>query len=370
MPIDKTTESETRYQLALLRVTGLGPRQYSRLLKHFGSAKAVFSNTSALQQIGLKKKLIYYIKQPNWQQVDHDLAWLAQDNHHLITIKQAEYPYLLKHIHDPPPLLFVTGELATLQQPQLAMVGSRTPSPTGCDIAEQFAGMLTQTGLTITSGLALGIDAASHRGALRAGGKTIAVLGSGLRRIYPRRHRKLAAEVAQQGALVSEFPLEYWAYPAHFPRRNRIISGLSLGTLVVEATLKSGSLITARLAAEQGREVFAVPSSIKNPQSKGCHALLQQGAKLVEKLEDVLEELNLTPQPNILTMPTFCRASVDQQLDEAHRKLVECIGFEVTSVDQMIKRSGFPVAQVNSMLLIIELHGYIKPAADGYIRVK
>lgn len=371
MPCDNTNENELRYQLALLRVTGLGPRLYNQLIEYFGSAKAVFSNASSLPQLGLKKKIIYYIERPNWHRVDQDLVWLDQPGHHLIVIKQPEYPRLLKQIHDPPPLLFVKGNLEILQQPQLAMVGSRNPSPIGCDIAEQFSGIFTKTGLTITSGLALGIDGASHRGALQVNGKTIAVLGNGLcRATYPRHHRKLAEEIVMQhGALISEFPLDYWASASHFPRRNRIISGLSLGTLVVEATLKSGSLITAKLAAEQDREVFAIPSSIQSPLSRGCHALLQQGAKLVEKPEDVFEELNLTTKLNIPTI-SRPRARTDHTLDEAHRKLVECIGFEATSIDQIIVRSGFSALQVNSMLLIIELHGYIKPTAGGYIRVK
>lgn len=275
---------------------------------------------------------------------------------------------LLKQLYDPPPGLFIQGDTSTLHEPQLAMVGSRNPTHAGYELAEHLAGMLAQAGLTITSGLALGIDAASHRGALSVGAKTVAVLGNGLRSIYPRRHQKLALQIESQGALISEFPLDEAPHPKHFPHRNRIISGLSLGTLVVEATLKSGSLITAKLATEQGREVFAIPSSIKNPLAKGCHTLLQQGAKLVQAPEDVLEELNLTTHLNIHKMPNLRPAS-NQKLDEAHRKLLECIDFQSTSIDQMVVRSGFTIADVNAMLLIIELHGYIKPTSGGYIRV-
>jgi len=369
MPINLNHEDELRYQLALLRITGIGPRLYKQLIKYFGSAKAVLSNTQLLHQYGLKKELIDSMKQPGWKDVENDLAWLSHPKCHVIRLEDAAYPYLLKQISQPPPLLFVKGDLNLLQSPQLAIVGSRNPSPTGRELAEQFAGLLAQTGLTITSGLAIGIDGYSHRGALRVRGNTIAVLGSGLHKIYPQRHRRLAEEIVAHGALVSEFPLDYGAHPSHFPRRNRIISGLSLGTLVVEATLNSGSLITAKYAADQGREVFAIPSSIRNPLSKGCHALLQEGAKLVQTPDDVLEELNLTTLLNINTMPSL-RANDYQILDEAHQKLLECIGFEATSTDQIAIRTGLSAAQVNSMLLIIELHGYIKSVSGGYVRVK
>jgi len=210
---------------------------------------------------------------------------------HILTLHDPAYPALLKEIADPPPLLFVRGDPAVLSRPQLGIVGSRNPTPGGRSLAEDFARSLSRCGLVVTSGMALGIDAAGHRGALRGGGTTLAVAGTGPDRIYPARHRDLARAIVEQGAIISEFAPGTPALPSNFPRRNRIISGLSLGVLVVEAACRSGSLITARLAAEQGREVFALPGSIHNPLARGCHHLIRQGAKLVEDIEDIVEEL-------------------------------------------------------------------------------
>jgi len=283
---------ELRYQLALWQTTGIGPVHYRQFMKHFQTAQAVFSCASfELKKLGCHPHTIQSIQQPDWRSVEKELDWLQQSpNHHVLTLSH-HYPPALKQIHDPPPLLFVMGHPEILYQPQLAMVGSRNPSPTGSETAYHFARVFDRTGLRITSGLALGIDAASHRGALQESGQTIAVLGHGLGTIYPACHRKLACAIAEHGALISEFPLDSRPHKSNFPRRNRIISGLTLGTLVVEATLRSGSLITARLALEQGRDVFAIPGSIHNPLARGCHALLAQGAKLVETPDDVTEEL-------------------------------------------------------------------------------
>lgn len=286
------------------------------------------------------------------KRIQKALDWALKANHHILTLTHPHYPTLLKEIPDPPKLLYVVGNPLVLNQRQLAIVGSRNPTPTGREIAYEMAAKLTHTGFHITSGLALGIDAASHCGALSAGGSTIAVLGSGLSNIYPYRHRSLAEQIAQNGVVLSEFPLTMKPLPHHFPQRNRIISGLSLGTLVVEATLNSGSLITARLAAEQNREVFAIPGSIRNPLSSGCHALIKEGAKLVESMGDIIAELG------------------NGTLDADEQKLLACIGFEATSIDQLVKRSGFEVSTVASLLLSIELQGYIKPMPNGVIRVK
>ncbi|WP_039669637.1 DNA-processing protein DprA [Coxiella burnetii] len=290
-----------------------------------------------------------------------DPEWTTAPNHHILTLDHPSYPTLLKEIPDPPKKLYIMGDPLILNQPQFAIVGSRNPTVTGCEIAQEMAEKLVQAGFHITSGLALGIDAASHRGALKAGGKTIAVLGSGLTNIYPRRHHRLAEQISQKGALVSEFPLTMPPLPTNFPRRNRIISGLSLGTLVVEATLGSGSLITAKLAAEQNREVFAIPGSIRNPLSQGCHALIKEGAKLVDSIGDIIAELSYEA--------TGASAPI-QALDKNEHKLLECIGFEVTSIDQLIARSGFSASIVASLLLRIELQGHIKSTPGGVIRVK
>ncbi len=270
-------------------------------------------------------------------------------------------PYFIEGNPDPPKKLYIMGDPLILNQPQFAIVGSRNPTVTGCEIAQEMAEKLVQAGFHITSGLALGIDAASHRGALKAGGQTIAVLGSGLTNIYPPRHHRLAEQISQKGALVSEFPLTMPPLPTNFPRRNRIIIGLSLGTLVVEATLGSGSLTTAKLAAEQNREVFAIPGSIRNPLSQGCHALIKEGAKLVDSIGDIIAELSYEA--------TGASAPI-QALDKNEHKLLECIGFEVTSIDQLIARSGFSASIVASLLLRIELQGYIKSRPGGVIRVK
>jgi DNA processing protein len=280
--------------LALLRAPGIGTTRIHKLIAYFGSPQAALNGTvTEFTDLGLPQAAQNYIRSPDWQQIEKDLVWLAKPDNRLLTPFDGDYPQLLREIGQPPPLLFVHVDVSVLQEPQIAMVGTRQPSASGQQLARDFAAHLAGFGIVITSGLALGIDAASHHGALAAvKGRTIAVMGTGLDRVYPARHRDLArAIVAQGGALVSEFLPGTPALAEHFPRRNRIISGLSLGTLVVEAALQSGSLITARLAAEQGREVFAIPGSVHNPVARGCHSLIKQGAKLVETATDILEEL-------------------------------------------------------------------------------
>lgn len=271
-------------------------------------------------------------------------------------------------ISDPPPLLFVIGNPDLLQQSQLAMVGSRNPSVDGRENAQAFARELVNQGLVITSGLALGIDAAAHQGALAGDGLTIAVTGTGLDRVYPARHRALAKEIAARGALVSEFPIGTPALAENFPRRNRIISGLSLGTLVVEAAPQSGSLITARLAAEQGREVFAIPGSIHNPLARGCHQLIRQGAKLVESVADILEEIHVTYAPKASVTQDNSQTTPD--LDDNSLILWSNLGSAPTSVDTLVSRSQLTTEQVSSILLIMELQGWVTSAPGGmYLRV-
>jgi DNA processing protein len=318
---------------------------------------------------------------------EHEVAWLAEANHHLITLTDPRYPTRLREIADPPAVLYVIGDPDLLSATQLGIVGSRNPTPGGSETAHAFASYLTQSGLTITSGLALGVDAAAHRGALEAGGKTIAVAGTGLDRVYPARHRELAHEIAGHGALISEFPLGTPALASNFPRRNRIISGLSLGVLVVEAAVQSGSLITARLAAEQGREVFAIPGSIHNPLARGCHALIRQGAKLVETAADILEELGpiarvtaavqgstnvaggRTPEATPARQ-TDGEGNIATGLGVEAMTLLDCLGFDPTPVDSLIERSGLTPEAVSSMLLVLELQGHVVSAPGGhYTRV-
>ncbi|MFO7602740.1 MAG: DNA-processing protein DprA, partial [Gammaproteobacteria bacterium] len=294
-----------------------------------------------------------------------DLEWLQQPAAHIIGLNDPTYPALLKEIPDPPALLFVYGDPAVLNLPQLAMVGSRNPSPMGAETARDFAGHLAGWGLGITSGLAQGIDAASHAGALDAGGVTIAVTGTGLDRVYPAQHRDLAHRIAEQGALVSEFPAGTPPLTPNFPRRNRIISGLCMGTLVVEAAVQSGSLITARQALEQGREVFAVPGSIHNPQSRGCHSLIRQGAKLVEMAQDIFEELGGF-MPVTGADAAAAEPGSDFALDEEYHKVLASVGHEPASVDSVVLRSGLTAEAVCSMLLVLELQGYLKSMTGGY----
>jgi len=315
--------------------------------------------------LGLKSDIVDAIKNPDWTTIAHDLEWLAQPNNSAITINEALYPIQLKEIADPPPILFVRGNPELLSRPQIAIVGSRNPSSSGVDCAFSFAQDLSRHGFVITSGLALGIDAASHQGALNAHGHTIAVAGTGLDRVYPARHKDLATEIVNTGAMISEFPPGTTAKANHFPRRNRIISGLCQGLLVVEAAKQSGSLITARMALEQNREVFAIPGSIHNPLARGCNALIREGAKLVETTQDILEELCQYYQQDESTP----QLTMQSTLDLEQQTLLNLIMFSPTSIDNLVEKTGQSVEIISSMLLILELQGYIEAAAGGcYIR--
>ena len=366
--------------LALTHVDKLGPVTLNKLLQHFHSVEEILqAKQSELQHLGISKPVITGIQQPNDTAIQRDLAWLEHEHHHLITIQDDAYPELLKQLNDAPHVLYVLGKsehvIEILSDPQLGIVGSRNASSHGKEIAQSFAERLASHGLIITSGLASGIDGAAHRGALNSTiGTTIAVAACGLDRVYPAEHRRLAEQISQSGVLVSEFPIGTSPTPGHFPRRNRIISGLSLGVLVVEASMKSGSLITARLANEQGREVFAIPGSIHNPLAKGCHHLIRSGAKLVETVEDILEELKHSIdlekiQPHYQSITKSETAAHDNQTDPQHEKILNCMGFEPTSIDEVITKSGLAVEVVSSILLILELNNQVKHHGNGiYIR--
>ncbi|WP_303909026.1 DNA-processing protein DprA [Thiohalomonas denitrificans] len=361
-----TDREELHYRLALLHAPGVGPVAFSGLLGRYGSAAAVFREGREQGALGT------YLREPDWAAVERDLVWSEEPGCRLLLQGEPEYPERLATVADAPPVLFVRGDAALLTGPQLAIVGSRNPTPLGAETAREFAHHLAGVGLTVTGGLALGIDAAAHRGALAAEGSTVAVFGTGLDRVYPARHRELAHAVVEAGStLVSEFPPGTAPLPGHFPRRNRIISGLSLGTLVVEAAPRSGSLITARQANEQGREVFAVPGSIHNPLARGCHRLIRDGAKLVETAQDILEEL--APQLEaILREPLQGPEAGPRQpapeLDQEHRNLLVCLDHSPTSVDRLVERSGLTAHSVSSMLLLLELQGYVVSVAGGYAR--
>jgi len=353
--------------IALQRVPGLGPVTFARLLEQYGGPEEILRQPRQLS--GLSEKVMDGIRQPDWHQVEDDMVWLDHDNRHLITYDDARYPPLLREISDPPMLLYLQGDASLLSQWQLAIVGSRSPTPSGRNTAYDFARYLAAGGLTVTSGLATGIDGAAHKGALAAGGTTLAVVATGLDRVYPAQHRELAHQIVAQGAIVSEFPLGTSPRPELFPRRNRIISGLSLGTLIVEAALKSGSLITARMAMEQAREVFAIPGSIHNPLSRGCHQLIREGAKLVETADDILEELGALAGVNAPEAEMKETESPSHEKDGDYRILFEHLGFDPIPIDKLIENSGLTADAVSSMLLLLELEGEVASLPGGrYVR--
>lgn len=360
--------------LALARAPGLGSVSARELLRaHPGPGDLFRPGRPREPATGLPDRARRALQGVDWQGVEADLRWLEQPAHHLVTLQDPRYPPLLAELGDAPPILFVNGDPALLDSPQVAIVGSRNPSPTGRETAREFAAFLAGAGFTITSGLATGIDGAAHRGALDVEGRTLAVGGTGPDRVYPASHAGLAREIAARGALVSEFPLGTTVSPGNFPRRNRVIAGLSLGTLVVEAARRSGSLITARLAAEQGREVFAIPGSIHNPLARGCHLLIRQGAKLVETGADIVEELG----PLFGALETQARespppkgsAAGPRAWDADYRTLLDCLGYDPVSVDTLVARSGLTADKVSSMLLLLELEGHVSSAPGGrYLR--
>ncbi|MDD5033839.1 MAG: DNA-processing protein DprA [Methylococcaceae bacterium] len=364
-----TAGADLRFRLALLRAPGVGPRTYQALIERLGSPAAVFAESPAdLSALGLGKSTLEWLQNPDWRRIENDLRWLELPGHHCLDLGDAAYPKALREIPDPPPLLFVDGEPAALQARQLAVVGSRNPSPIGERMAGDFARALVQAGFAVTSGLALGIDGAAHRGALSGGGLTLAVAGTGLDQVYPRRHRFLAEQILDQGgALISEFPLGTPPQAGNFPRRNRIISGLSLGVLVVEAAARSGSLITARMALEQGREVFALPGSINDPLARGCNALIKQGAKLVETVTDILEEFAAARLP---LQAAVYREQHEEKLDPECHALLKYIAYAPTSVDTLVAATGKTPEAISSLLLLLELQGYVVSASGGFSRIR
>jgi DNA processing protein len=360
-----------------LHFARVGAKQLSDVEAVFGSLEqAVSAPESAWRaaQVLKEKQLDLLFDTGLAEKVAQALEWAEQPNQHLLTLASDDYPPLLKQIADPPPVLYVRGQVALLSDPQLAIVGSRNASKQGRLTAEDFAQYLAGVGLTITSGLASGIDKAAHEGALKAEtkaggpqGTTVAVVATGLDRVYPAANRELAHRIVDTGAMVSEYPLGTQPLAHFFPQRNRIISGLSLGTLVVEAALKSGSLITARTASEQGREVFAVPGSINNPQVKGCHQLIRQGAKLVESGQDILEELSPMLQPSLFDEEGFSSPATESSVpkNDVKKGLLKFIEFEPIGLDELAVLSKLPVSDIQSQLLMLELSGDIEALSAG-----
>ena len=368
---------ELKAWLRLTLTPGVGNTTARRLLTAFGSAQAVFEQSSStLQKLGSDKLASALRGEPLdlAGQLQATLDWLqAGDDRRVVVLGDTAYPAPLLDIEDPPLMLYMLGTLASHTENalkaianSLAIVGSRNPTPQGESNARQFARAFGSADICVVSGLALGIDGAAHDGAMLGGGLTIAVVGTGLDRVYPKRHLALAHRIAKQGMMISEFPLGTPPLTANFPRRNRIISGLSRGTLVVEAALQSGSLITARLAAEQGKEVFAIPGSIHSPQSRGCHALIKQGAKLVEVAQDVLEELKLAPAGSGAALDA---AQPQTQSDTAgsasEDPLLTALGFDAVSLDALLARTGLDTAHLQAQLLELELDGQVVRLPGG-----
>ena len=347
----------------------LGPIKLAKLLYNFENFNEFFNKvrTDSKFLAQFKKNQQSHLLGSHIKELDIFQSWLDKPDHHFITIEDKRYPALLKQIPDPPLVLYAIGNIELLGMANIAIVGSRNPSYSGRKLAQDFAASLSDTGLGITSGLALGIDAEAHAGCLSVKGKTIAVLGHGLDTIYPAKHKNLAKAIIENGLLLSEYPPGVKPLRHHFPQRNRIISGISLGVLVVEAARQSGSLITARLAMEQGREVFAIPGSINNPLTKGGHALIKQGAKLVEDITDITEELGHLYNANLeLNVTSDKSENISSVISEELEKLLHAMGFEPVNVDTLCSRTGLTPEVVCSMLLQLELTGRIEMSHGGF----
>lgn len=351
--------------LRLTLVAGIGSRTQRKLLAAFGLPEAIFAASRDALYAVIGDKAAALLGNADAAAIELACAWADAPDQHIVTLADADYPRLLLETADPPTLLYVRGRVELLNRPALAIVGSRNPTAQGERDAQNFAAAFAQAGLAIVSGLALGIDAAAHRGALSVGGDTVAFLGTGIDRIYPARNLELAREIGARGAIVSEFPIGTPVAAANFPRRNRLISGVSRGVLVVEAALKSGSLITARLAAEQGRDVFAIPGSIHAPQARGCHQLIRDGAKLVECAQDVLDELTVidsrTPDTDVGPAP----ANDTPNETDSGGQLLALLGFAPCGLDELAARSGLAADALVAQLLRLELDGRVAALPGG-----
>lgn len=365
--------------LRLCLTPGVGNATARQLLAAFGLPEAIFdqSHAALAQVVSPQRASALKVEPEGWRDLfDTTRRWLAEPTtasggqrteRDILTLGDPDYPAELLQTEDPPLMLYLLGQRSALRVPhRVAMVGSRNPTPQGADNAYQFAHALAQAGVCVVSGLALGVDGAAHEGALDGGGSTLAVVGTGLDRVYPKKHLTLAHRIAAQGALLSEYPLGTPPLGPNFPKRNRIIAGLSHGTLVVEAALQSGSLITARLASEQGREVFAIPGSIHAPQARGCHALIRQGAKLVESAQDVLEDLRLSlPKASPTSMPHRSTCDDDAPCSVAEHPLLTVLGYDPVNLDTLQARTGLDTPTLQAQLLELELDGHIASLPGG-----
>jgi DNA processing protein len=385
-------ETELRAWIRLSLEPELGGARIRLLLSVFGMPQDICAASTGSLARYLDPGMAARLRQPPEPALEdaigQALRWLAQPGHHLLTLADPHYPRALYELNDPPPLLYAHGRLDLLARPMLAIVGARSATPEGERNARDFARHLAQRGWCVVSGLASGIDGAAHAGALDAGADgagTVAVLGTGIDRVYPAAHRALAHRIAEHGLMLSEFPLGTQGLPFHFPQRNRIVAALARGVLVVEAAARSGSLITARLAGELGREVFAIPGSIHSPLSRGCHALIRQGAKLVESGQDIVEELRQAPLPGVsedalasASGPTP-DAAAQRPADEARpaagaaadpdaEPLLRALGYEPADIDTLQARTQWPIDRLTGRLTLLEIDGLVERQADGRYR--
>jgi DNA processing protein len=364
--MQKDTKSELRLWLAFYFCQGIGSQIATRLLTRFSITELFALDYRELLCLGLNEHQALQLSKPDQQKIDAVIQYCDNNSIEIIYLTHPDYPFQLKEISSAPMVLFCRGNLALLNEPQIAIVGSRSATTGGVRLAEEFANQLGQVGIVVTSGLARGIDSAAHKGCLSAMTGTIAVLGCGVDVVYPKSNHVLYQQIIENGLVVSEFLPGTQAKAFHFPKRNRIVAGLSLGVLVVEAETKSGSLITARYALEQNREVFAIPGSLFNKHNSGCHLLIKQGAKLTENINDVLQELRV-PLKNCLYKEY--REEENTALTNEQARVLACLAFDVTSVDAVVARSGLLVNQVVNTLLDLELAGQVERVLDGYIRL-
>lgn len=352
-----------KYLLALNGIESLKPSVIGKIERAFPDLSNFFQlKIKELRQIGFSQAQAKSISTFDFDTLDYTMSWPDNKTSFILDWHHPKYPNLLKHINEPPPILFAKGNLEYLNSPALAIIGSRKPSPYGIKNAQEFSQKLSQS-LVIVSGLAQGIDGHAHRSCIKANGHTIAVVANGIDRVYPRIHHKLADMIIDNGLILSEFPLNTPPLPRQFPRRNRIISGLCLGTLIIEASIKSGSMLTANHAIEQNRDVFSIPGSINNPLARGCHYLIKQGAILVSNYEDILNELSINYQ-----QLQKHQKKLGDRLATHHQKLVSCVGYELTTLEEIQTVSGLAIDTLLSQLVELELLGKIQAIPGGYMR--
>ena len=365
---------EIKAWLTVSQAPGIGVIKFHRLLDQIGCPEDILkAKTYELEKAGLDEKTIHFLRNPPPDEIDPNLKWMETPSHTIRTFHCRQYPEGIKELKDAPPLLYIKGNEDLLKEPQIAVVGSRQPTPGGQANAKEFSQDIAKAGILINSGMALGIDTIAHQTALTCGSTTVAVIATGPDKIYPAKNKQLAERIAEQGVLVSEFPVGTTPVRANFPRRNRLISALSLGVVVIEAGVQSGALITARLAAEQGKDVFAVPGSIQNPKAQGCHRLIQQGAKLVQKTEDILLELQPQLERHLRKREVGKTPSSNNggaAISYHHREILEAMGYEPIDVDTLALRCNLSAQAVSVALLTLEIENYVGENNGIYTRIR